>query len=183
MPTFNGAGRTNFSPTRKVFPSPLQPESTSTTPHALSTMSKDPATALAPAVEHQAHDSGTDDWTVPDDVKRHPYFVEIHTSVADALKELDRKIRAGDRGFHLLSSKTPKPLFGRVIQAGRVGLWEVNGRPIISMRPGKYWNWSPRHIWRDTTDVTSPIDFLGLTAAQVGQAEAMVVQDPQNRVC
>ncbi|RKO83850.1 hypothetical protein BDK51DRAFT_50509 [Blyttiomyces helicus] len=138
---------------------------------------------LTPAVEHHAHSDGTDDWTVPDDVKRHPFFVEIKTSVADALKELDQKIRSGDHGHHLLSSKKPKSLFGRVIQAGRVGLWEVNGRPIISMRPGNYWNWSPRHTWRGTTDVTNPIDFLGLTAAQVGQAEAMVVQDPQNRVC
>ncbi|RKO86033.1 hypothetical protein BDK51DRAFT_36673 [Blyttiomyces helicus] len=60
---------------------------------------------LTPAIEHHAHSDRTDDWTVPDDVKRHPFFVEIKTSFAEALKELDLKIRAGDPALELENAK------------------------------------------------------------------------------
>lgn len=43
-------------------------------------------------------------------------------------------------------------------------------------------NRSPRHEWVGLFNLSAPVDVLGLTVAQAGQSEALVVQDPQNRV-
>ncbi|SPQ94364.1 unnamed protein product (mitochondrion) [Plasmodiophora brassicae] len=124
---------------------------------------------------------GTDDWTVPPAVKLHPYFVEVTTSMADALKELDERMKK-NHDYHLISRKGTKPILGRVVSPGQMAVWNRNGRPVIAMRSGNYWNLSIRHNFDRLCSLTQPIDVLGLTAAQAGQSEALVVQDPENRV-
>jgi regulator of protease activity HflC (stomatin/prohibitin superfamily) len=57
------------------------------------------------------------------------------------------------------------------------------GRPIVIVKPGRYWNFSLTHAWfKRNLDLTSVNQLNGLTFAQVGQSEAMVCLDPQNQV-
>ncbi|KAI9008039.1 hypothetical protein BC832DRAFT_591291 [Gaertneriomyces semiglobifer] len=129
--------------------------------------------------------TGTDDWTVPDNVKKHPYFVELGgdtSTMMSALEEIDRRMRA-NHDHHLITCKKPHTIFGdKQVQAGFVGLFKYKGRPIVATQPGLYWNWSLSHHWLGTKDVTEPIDVAGLTMAQVGQSSALVVEDPENRI-
>ncbi|KAJ3126065.1 hypothetical protein HK100_010461 [Physocladia obscura] len=108
---------------------------------------------------------GTDDWHVPPQLKENPYFVEVTTSLPDALRELDKRMRGG-KDYHLISKKGKRPFGGRVIQTGDVGIW----------------NSSVRHAFEGKYSITSPIDSLGLTTVLVGQSEAAVVMDPANRI-
>jgi len=126
--------------------------------------------------------TGTDNWEVPDTVKRHPYFVEVAGgSMADALVKLDQKLQVAN-DYHLITRKRTHSLFGQQVQAGEVGMYSFKGRPIVALEPGNYWNFSPSHSWRGRKDITEPFEFMGLTAAQVGQSGALVVEDPENRV-
>ncbi|KAL7748478.1 hypothetical protein RI367_006173 [Sorochytrium milnesiophthora] len=127
---------------------------------------------------------GLDNWGIPDSVRQHPYFVELndeHRTMVAALRELDRRMR--ERGdYHLISGKSPHSLFGQPIEAGQVGIYAYKGRPVMTIRPGFYWNFSPTHTWSARRDLTAPIDSLGFTSAQVGQSGALVIEDPENRV-
>ncbi|KAJ3135556.1 cytochrome c oxidase subunit 1 [Physocladia obscura] len=124
---------------------------------------------------------GTDDWHVPAQLKENPYFVEVTTSLPAALRELDTRMR-GSKDYHLISKKGKRPFGGRVIQTGDVGIWNRNGRPVINLEAGNYWNFSIRHTFEGKYSITSPIDTLGLTTVLVGQSEAAVVMDPANRI-
>ncbi|KAJ3310564.1 hypothetical protein HDV04_004892 [Boothiomyces sp. JEL0838] len=123
-----------------------------------------------------------DDWSVPQDVKANPLFVEIgNGNVVDRLKVLDQKMKQEGVG-KLISSKINNGLFGRRLDAGRIAIWKVAGKPQVSLNPGRYLNFNFACSWFGSYDITSQIEQLGLTVCQVGQSEAMVVQDPQNRV-
>ncbi|KAI9364373.1 hypothetical protein DFJ73DRAFT_809060 [Zopfochytrium polystomum] len=142
---------------------------------ALTTKSALAAAASAP------HYDGTDDWTIPPTVLRHEYFVEVTRSLADALEELNSRMIA--KNDHRLITKKPQRAFGgKTVPAGFIGVWARNGRPVIALRNGNYWNFSFRHSWKGRFDLTTPIDCLGLTTVLVGQSEAAVVLDPSNRV-
>ncbi|KAI9358922.1 hypothetical protein DFJ73DRAFT_757813 [Zopfochytrium polystomum] len=133
--------------------------------------------AVAPARHHD----GTDDWTIPPAVLRHEYFVEVTTSLAAALEELNTRMIA-KKDHRLITKKRRRPFGGKTVPAGFVGVWDRNGRPVIATRNGNYWNFSFRHAWKGTYELTMPIDCLGLTTVMVGQSEAAVVLDPSNRV-
>ncbi|KAJ3120726.1 hypothetical protein HK100_012681 [Physocladia obscura] len=124
---------------------------------------------------------GTDDWSVPASVKENRYFVEVTTSLPDALRELDRRMREND-DYHLISNKRKRPFGGKTIQTGELGVWNRNGRPVIAIEAGNYWNFSIRHSWHGSFSITFPLDTLGLTTVLVGQSEAAVVMDPSNRI-
>ena len=64
---------------------------------------------------------------------------------------------------------------------GQLGCWDHNGKPVLSIQPGSYWNFNPTTKYMGTFDLTSQVSYMGFTMAQVGQSEAMVVLDPQNR--
>ncbi|ORZ31432.1 hypothetical protein BCR44DRAFT_143727 [Catenaria anguillulae PL171] len=125
---------------------------------------------------------GTDDWSVPPAVKDHPYFVEVQDgSIVEALKTLNEKLKA--KGMkHIISCKPVRELFGTCVEAGQLGLYEYNGRPVLAINPGRYWNMSIYHEWRGTHSISDQLEFLGLTMAQVGQGECLVVQAPNNNV-
>ncbi|KAI9348961.1 hypothetical protein DFJ73DRAFT_934580 [Zopfochytrium polystomum] len=142
---------------------------------ALTTKSALAAVAPAP------HYDGTDDWTIPPAVLRHQYFVEVTTSLAAALEELNTRMIA-KKDHRLIAKKRQRPFGGITVPAGFIGVWDRNGRPVIATRNGNYWNFSFRHTWKGTYELTTPIDCLGLTTVMVGQSEAAVVLDPSNRV-
>ncbi|KAJ3388748.1 hypothetical protein HDU84_009444 [Entophlyctis sp. JEL0112] len=148
-------------------------------------------------IQNHGGTDGTDDWTVPASVKENRYFVEVTTSLPEALVELDRRMRElGD--YHLISRKRPRPFGGRTIETGEIGVWNRNGRPVIAIQAGNYWNFSIRHSWHGKSSITSPLDALGLTTVLVGQSEAgestpmrkkdfylqtqAVVMDPSNKI-
>ena len=125
---------------------------------------------------------GLDNWSIPDSVKRHPYFVELGgRSMVEALRELDQRMKQRN-DYHLISKKRAHAIFGREIEAGQLGIYSYKGRPVLVVEPGFYWNWSFYHRFVDRFDITEPIDNLGFTSAQVGQSGALVVEDPENRV-
>ncbi|KAJ3031336.1 UNVERIFIED_CONTAM: hypothetical protein HDU68_005078, partial [Siphonaria sp. JEL0065] len=124
---------------------------------------------------------GTDDWSVPDAVKTNQYFVEVTTSLPDAFRELEARMRANN-DYHLITKKKQRPFGGKCVQTGEVGIWNRNGRPVIAIEAGNYWNFSLRHSWEGKFAITAPIDVLGLTTVLVGQSEAAVVMDPANRI-
>ncbi|KAI8894764.1 band 7 family-domain-containing protein [Globomyces pollinis-pini] len=132
--------------------------------------------------EHDLED-GTDDWSVPKEVKNNPLFMEIETgsNVVETIKKLDAKMMELNHG-RLISLKTPNSLLGNSVPTGNIGLFDRAGRPQIVIEPGLYLNLNPTLTWKGTIPITSHVEFLGLTIAQVGQSEAMVVQDPHNRV-
>lgn len=127
---------------------------------------------------------GTDDWSIPEIVKSNPLFVEIGTgNIIDALKKLDKTIRDMNLG-NLISAKIANPFLGRSVKAGNYGLWDNAGKPLISLSPGnfivqiltlyvigRYINLNPACSWKGSYDLTSQIEELGLTIAQVGQGE------------
>ncbi|KAI8825630.1 uncharacterized protein EV422DRAFT_563460 [Fimicolochytrium jonesii] len=134
-----------------------------------------------PTEENNPFAGGTDNWTVPESVKKHPYFVEVEGSMVDALYKLDQKMR--DNNDHrLITHKKPHSMFGVQVETGQIGLYSWRGRPIVAIQPGNYWNMSLTHKAHGTKDVTEPFDFMGLTIGQVGQSGALVVEDPENRV-
>ncbi|KAJ3251438.1 hypothetical protein HDU77_005865 [Chytriomyces hyalinus] len=138
------------------------------------------AATLAPSSEYVP---GTDDWTVPASVLAYKFFVPLTSTLAAALKELDaRMIESSSDEFHLITRKTKRPLGGECVEAGSVGVWSCNGRPVIAIDPGNYWNFSVRQSWVGSFPITQPIDVLGLTTVLVGQSEAAVVMDPTNRI-
>ncbi|KAJ3027846.1 UNVERIFIED_CONTAM: hypothetical protein HDU68_002991 [Siphonaria sp. JEL0065] len=124
---------------------------------------------------------GTDDWSVPAAVKTNPYFVEVTTSLPDAFRELESRMRR-EKDYHLITRKRGKPFGGKVVQTGEIGVWNRNGRPVIAISAGNYWNFSLRHAWHGKYSITTPLDVLGLTTVLVGQSEAAVVMDPSNRI-
>lgn len=63
--------------------------------------------------------------------------------MADALKELDERMKK-NHDYHLISRKGTKPILGRVVSPGQMAVWNRNGRPVIAMRSGNYWNLSAR---------------------------------------
>jgi hypothetical protein len=125
---------------------------------------------------------GTDDWSIPSTVKENNLFVEVQSgTMLDAIYKLDALLKEKGVG-HLISRKKVRPFLGKNVNAGNFGLWDRNGRPVLSVKPGSYWNFSLMHKYVGEFDLTSNVEALGLTMAQVGQSEAMVVLDPQNRV-
>ncbi|KAJ1562112.1 hypothetical protein HK096_001927, partial [Nowakowskiella sp. JEL0078] len=56
---------------------------------------------------------GTDDWSIPENVLQHPYFVEVKTSLAAALVELDQRMR--QRNDHRLFTTKPARSFGGTV--------------------------------------------------------------------
>ncbi|KAI9217830.1 hypothetical protein BC828DRAFT_360701, partial [Blastocladiella britannica] len=126
---------------------------------------------------------GTDDWSVPESVRQHPYFVEVEPSgsMVRALRDLDRKLVAAKQ-HHLISHKSTYTLFGEAVEPGEVGLFSYAGRPVIATKPGRYYNFSPTHEWCGKRSVTAIVDFMGLTYGQVGQGECMVIQSPTNQI-
>lgn len=125
---------------------------------------------------------GLDNWSIPDSVKQHPYFVELAgRSMVSAIQELDNRMKER-KDYHLISNKRPHALFGREIEAGQLGMYSYKGRPILAVDPGFYWNFSLTHEFVRKFDITESIDRLGFTSAQVGQSGALVVEDPENRV-
>ncbi|KAI9346580.1 hypothetical protein BDR26DRAFT_817878 [Obelidium mucronatum] len=86
------------------------------------------------------------------------------------------------KDYHLLTRKRSKPFGGKVVETGEMGVWNRNGRPVIAIEAGNYWNFSLRHSWEGKFSITAPIDVLGLTTCLVGQSEAAVVMDPANRI-
>ncbi|TPX59858.1 hypothetical protein SpCBS45565_g07637 [Spizellomyces sp. 'palustris'] len=125
---------------------------------------------------------GLDNWTIPDSVKQHPYFVELSgNSMVSAIQELDKRMRAR-HDYHLISHKRAHSLFGRQVEAGELGIYAYKGRPVLCINPGFYWNYlNFTHSFVKHADITEPIDCLGFTSAQVGQSGALVVEDPENR--
>lgn len=125
---------------------------------------------------------GTDDWSVPNSVKENNLFVEVQSgTMLDAIYKMDKLLKEKNLG-HLISRKPVRPFLGVDVHSGNFGLWDRNGRPVISVKPGSYWNFSLMHKFVGSYDLTSNVEELGLTMGQVGQSEAMVVLDPQNRV-
>jgi regulator of protease activity HflC (stomatin/prohibitin superfamily) len=142
---------------------------------------KTPLPAAAPV----SANAGTDDWTIPESVKNHPYFVELSgktPTMVSAIEELDRRMRQrGD--YHLITTKTAHSVLGMCVNAGEVGLYAYKGRPLLAIRPGNYWNYCNfTHTEQGVQKITDSVDFLGFTSAQVGQSGALVVEDPENRV-
>ncbi|ORY87919.1 hypothetical protein BCR37DRAFT_375881 [Protomyces lactucae-debilis] len=129
---------------------------------------------------------GTDDWNIPDRVANQRFFVQIdHVnihSLIEAFQELDKVMRHEGMG-HLISRKRSHSIGGRAVEVGQIGVLAYRGRPIIIIKPGRYWNLSITHTWYPWAfDLTTVNQFNGLTFAQVGQSEAMVCLDPQNQV-
>ena len=123
-----------------------------------------------------------DDWSVPQSVKDNNLFVEVQSgTMLDALYRMDKLLKEKKLG-HLISRKPVRPFLGTSVPAGHIGIWDCNGRPALSVKPGSYWNLSGMHKFVGCYDLTQNVECLGLTMAQVGQSEAMVVLDPQNRV-
>lgn len=58
----------------------------------------------------------------------------------------------------------------------------MNGKPRITIQPGNYFVIDPAVKWIGDYNCSDIIQTQGLTVAQVGQSEVMVVLDPQNRV-
>jgi hypothetical protein len=132
--------------------------------------------------EKSHHIEGTDNWSVPQHVKDNNLFVEVDSgTMLDAIIKMDKLLKEKNVG-HLISRKPVRPFMGISIDAGNFGMWDRNGRPVLSVRPGSYWNFSFMHRFVGAFDLTSNVEALGLTMGQVGQSEAMVVLDPQNRV-
>jgi len=124
---------------------------------------------------------GYDEWSVPDAIKANPFFLEVgKLNILDAIRELDKKMRDRKLG-HLISSKNVQWIGGSLVSVGQIGCWNHNGRPSLSILPGSYWNFNPTIKYMGTFDLTSQVSYMGFTMAQVGQSEAMVVLDPQNR--
>lgn len=137
--------------------------------------------------DHLAVFDGTDDWTVPARIANQRYFVQIdhenvHTMI-QAFESLDSVMRSEGIG-HLISRKTARSMFGREVGVGQIAMLTYKGRPIVVIKPGRYWNWSWTHAWvgRGNYDLTRNTAVKGLTFAQVGQSEAMVCLDPSNQV-
>ncbi|KAJ3126821.1 hypothetical protein HK098_007115 [Nowakowskiella sp. JEL0407] len=140
----------------------------------------DPKLAHAPPPD-VVFSLGTDDWDVPEDVLKHKYFVLVKTNLADAMDELHNRMRANN-DHRLFTRKRTRPFGGTILDAGQVGVWSRNGRPVLSIKPGNYWNISWRHKFMGKYSLTATIDLLGLTICQVGQSEAAVIMDPSNRI-
>lgn len=148
-------------------------------------MSKGKAPVAGPAqatTTTSTYLEGTDDWSVPREVLDHPFFVNVGSgSMMDALRQLNQ--RMVDNGqYHLITRKRVRPFLGRTVEPGQIGLYDYNGRPVIAVKPGRYWNFSPMHTWQGVKDITEPVDFRGLTFGQVGQGECMVVMSPSNQI-
>jgi hypothetical protein len=132
--------------------------------------------------EKTSHIEGADNWSVPKTVKDNNLFVEVESgTMLDAIYKMDKLLKEKKVG-HLISRKPVRPFLGQSVNAGNFGLWDRNGRPVLSVEPGSYWNFSFMHKFVGSFDLTSNVECLGLTMGQVGQSEAMVVLDPQNRV-
>jgi hypothetical protein len=114
--------------------------------------------------------TGTDDWTVPLDVKSNPLFVEISAggNVVDSLKKLNDNMVAKNLS-KLLFRGIPNAYFGRRVEAGRIGVWENSGKPMLSLHPGKYMIMDPATRWSGSYDITETLQIHGLTIAQVRQ--------------
>ncbi|KAJ3217684.1 hypothetical protein HK099_005382 [Clydaea vesicula] len=98
-----------------------------------------------------------------------------------SIQELNQKMISLNLG-HLISHKNVHRVFGRRVLTGQLGFFDNSGTPKIAIAPGCYWNWSLSHTWINSIEMNAVVNILGLTIAQVGQGEALVVQDPQNRV-
>ncbi|KAI8614760.1 hypothetical protein BC830DRAFT_1045882, partial [Chytriomyces sp. MP71] len=98
-----------------------------------------------------------------------------------ALLELERRM-AENLHVHLITRKKLRAFGGRVVQTGEIGVWSRNGRPVVAVEPGNYWNFSLRHSWTGKFSLTAPLDLLGLTTVLVGQSEAAVVMNPSNKI-
>jgi regulator of protease activity HflC (stomatin/prohibitin superfamily) len=150
---------------------------------AMSANEKAPSPFVASSSQPEGanqHD-GLDDWTVPEYIKKHPFFVDVGSgTMVEALKKLDSKMK--EMNLESLISTKKRDMFGRQIDVGFIGVYDHNGTPEVVIEAGKYWNFSLTRRYVGTYSLTSNVDILGLTMAQVGQGEALVVQDPQNRV-
>jgi hypothetical protein len=130
-----------------------------------------------------------DDWKVPEDILQNPFFVLItrKESLVDALRRLSDQIR-NKTGYEIISKKiahTANFIFaGRLLETGKIGIYRKAGRVKLITKPGYYWNWNifAKMKFMGSYDMTSEIDVLGLTIAQVSQSEAIVAIDSHNRV-
>lgn len=124
---------------------------------------------------------GTDDWNVPEAVKKNPLFIEVEGNVIEALKKLDVAMRQQKLGG-IISKKIPNTLIGRRLSTGQIGLWDFAGIPQICTNPGRYINFHPSVRFHRCCDITEQLEFQSLTIALGGQSEALVIQDPSNKV-
>lgn len=136
---------------------------------------------------HQEVFEVTDDWTVSERIANQEYFVQIDNinvkTIIQAFESLDKLMRAKGLG-HLISRKKAKTWAGREVGVGQIAVLSYKGRPILVVKPGRYWNLSWTHEWLRgrNYDLTEVTQVNGLTFAQVGQSEAMVCLDPSNQV-
>ncbi|KNE62369.1 hypothetical protein AMAG_18858 [Allomyces macrogynus ATCC 38327] len=188
-----------FSPSPDITPAstdlPMElldkPAGPSTRPPAFSTSVTTTGSAAHHAGAHPPiktstgiveHLEGTDDWSMPAQVLDHPFFVPIGSgSMVQALRELDRRMKESGQ-YHLITKKPKRTFVGRTVEPGQIGLFDFNGRPIIALDPGRYLNLSLTHSWHGICGVTDQLEFRGLTFAQVGQGECLVVLSPSNQI-
>jgi hypothetical protein len=111
---------------------------------------------------------GTNDWTVPADVKANPLFVEVGPgdNVIDSLNKLNDNMVAQNLS-KLIFGKMPNAYIGRKVEAGRLGIWQYAGKPRLSLNPGKYLVYDPATTWTGSQDITKTLEVHGLTIAQV----------------
>ncbi|KAK0544385.1 hypothetical protein OC846_006092 [Tilletia horrida] len=102
--------------------------------------------------------------------------------VKAALRELDQRLARAGRPA-LISNRKSGTYFGREVQPGWVGLQLVGSLPKVIIEPGMYLNWSLNTRWASKFVEMSAKHWThqGLTVVQVGQNEAAVLSDPNNR--
>ncbi|KAK0524542.1 hypothetical protein OC835_005885 [Tilletia horrida] len=102
--------------------------------------------------------------------------------VKAALAELDDRLARSGRP-RIISTRKPGTYFGREVQPGWCGLYLHGTLPKIILEPGQYVNFSLNCRWASKFVELSAKQWThqGLTVVQVGQNEAAVMSDPNNR--
>lgn len=65
--------------------------------------------------------------------------MQVTSTLAKALRELDERMRKKN-DYHLISGKRSHMVGGKVVSAGEMAVWNRNGRPVIAIDSGNYWN-------------------------------------------
>ncbi|KAE8221572.1 hypothetical protein CF319_g5091 [Tilletia indica] len=102
--------------------------------------------------------------------------------VKAALRELDERLARAGRP-RIIAKRKPGTFFGREVQPGHVGLLLRGTLPEVILEPGLYLNLSPNCRWASQFVEMSAKHWThqGITVVQVGQNEAAVLSDPNNR--
>ncbi|CAD6889538.1 unnamed protein product [Tilletia controversa] len=102
--------------------------------------------------------------------------------VKGALRELDGRLARAGRP-RIISKRKPGTYFGREVRPGHVGLLLRGTLPEVILEPGMYFNLNPACSWATNFVEMSAKHWThqGLTVVQVGQNEAAVLSDPNNR--